>query len=562
MFVFKRHLRLLARVWMRFQRDRRGDVAIIFALALIPILACVGAAVDYSRANALKADLQAAVDSTALMVSKNAASQTASALQTSAQTYFNTLFNNTQGLNPQVTASYSNTGGSSVAVNATADMPTTFIAILGFKTLTITGSSTSKWGSTRLRVALVLDNTGSMADSGKIDALKTATKNLLTQLQAAATTNGDVYVSIVPFSKDINLGASNYNGSWIDWTDWESAPAIMATWIANNQTTWEQTGPGDACPLTNSSHGFVCAPSPTSTSTTSTIPASGTYSGYICPGTDTGGKTSAKNGIMYNGCYNSVQASRTISSGWSASCGSAVSCSCSGNSSSRRCTQTYFTHTWRATGTAAAPSHSTWNGCVADRGNSAGPVSDYDRLVTAPTTSISATLFPAEQYAYCSIAVSGLSYDWTGMASLVDSLSPNGATSQPIGLVWGWQSLVGGGPLSSPTMSSSYTYQQVIILLSDGLNTQDRWYGNGSSVSSSVDARMYDSSGNGTCANIKGAGITIYAIQVNTGGDPTSTLLQNCASSSDKFFLLTSANQILTTFNTIGTNLTKLRIAR
>ena len=73
---------------------------------------------------------------------------------------------------------------------------------------------------------------------------------------------------------------------------------------------------------------------------------------------------------------------------------------------------------------------------------------------------------------------------------------------------------------------------------------------------------MYDSNGNGTCANIKGAGITIYAIQVNTGGDPTSTLLRNCASSSDKFFLLTSANQIVTTFNTIGTNLTKLRIAQ
>ena len=73
---------------------------------------------------------------------------------------------------------------------------------------------------------------------------------------------------------------------------------------------------------------------------------------------------------------------------------------------------------------------------------------------------------------------------------------------------------------------------------------------------------MYNSSGTGTCANIKAAGITIYAIQVNTGGDPTSTLLQNCASSSDKFFLLTSANQIITTFNTIGTNLTKLRIAQ
>ena len=98
--------------------------------------------------------------------------------------------------------------------------------------------------------------------------------------------------------------------------------------------------------------------------------------------------------------------------------------------------------------------------------------------------------------------------------------------------------------------------------MSDGLNTQDRWYGGGSSVSQQVDYRMYDASGNGTCANIKAAGITIYAVQVNTGGDPTSTLLQQCASGSDKFFLLTSANQIVTTFQQIGTNLSNLRIAQ
>ena len=61
---------------------------------------------------------------------------------------------------------------------------------------------------------------------------------------------------------------------------------------------------------------------------------------------------------------------------------------------------------------------------------------------------------------------------------------------------------------------------------------------------------MYQTgNGSGTCANIKAAGITIYTIQVNTGGDPTSTLLQNCASSSDKFFLLTTASGIANVFN-------------
>ena len=93
------------------------------------------------------------------------------------------------------------------------------------------------------------------------------------------------------------------------------------------------------------------------------------------------------------------------------------------------------------------------------------------------------------------------------------------------------------------------------------MNTQDRWYGDGSSLGTSDDAKI-DAREQLTCANIKAAGITLYTIQVNTGGDPTSTLLQNCAGSpghypdSNKFFLLTSANQILTVFTQIGTKLT------
>jgi len=173
-------------------------------------------------------------------------------------------------------------------------------------------------------------------------------------------------------------------------------------------------------------------------------------------------------------------------------------------------------------------------------------------------------MFPAEQYSSCPKAIMPLNYDWTGMNSLVDSMVAAGNTNQPIGLVWGWQTLVGGGPISAPpAMDPNYQYQQVIILLSDGLNTEDRWY----TSQSSIDNRMYDSSnGAGTCANIKAAGIAIYTIQVNTGGDPTSTLLQNCASNTagttDHFFLLTSADQMVTTFNKIGTNLTKLRVAK
>ena len=54
----------------------------------------------------------------------------------------------------------------------------------------------------------------------------------------------------------------------------------------------------------------------------------------------------------------------------------------------------------------------------------------------------------------------------------------------------------------------------------------------------------------------------VYTVQVNTGGDPTSTLLQNCATDPSYFFLLTSASQIVTTFQSIGTALSNLRLSQ
>ena len=69
-------------------------------------------------------------------------------------------------------------------------------------------------------------------------ALQSATKSLLTQLQSAATNNGDVYVSIVPFVKDVNLGAANYNSDYIYWGTLAQDPTLSDnnSWDANNGT--------------------------------------------------------------------------------------------------------------------------------------------------------------------------------------------------------------------------------------------------------------------------------------------------------------------------------------
>jgi Flp pilus assembly protein TadG len=523
-----------------------GNVAMTFALAVIPMIAFVGAAVDYSRANAAKAAMQAAVDSAALMLAKDVSSLSSPSLNQKASDYFNALIHRPDVSNVVVTPTYTTSGGSQLVLTATGSVNTSFMRVMGQVNLNVNVSSTVKWGNTRLRVALVLDTTGSMDDDGKITALKTATKNLLTQLQGAAAQNGDVYVSIVPFSKDVNLGPANYTSSWIDWTEWEDEPPYIKT---NKPSNWDDIGPGDSCPFSTYSHGFRCQVNPTNgSSTTSDIPSSGTYRGYICPTIDTGAKLDRKGSVYYNGCYNSVQATRTISSGSSASCGWTSNCSCSGWGSSKVCTQSYWSHTW------IKNARSTWNGCVTDRGNATAPSSsNYDQNITAPTVGDASTLYAAEQYSLCSAAATGLNYNWSTMTTMINNLSANGNTNQGLGLQLGWMSLVGRGPFTAPAMDSNYTYSQVIILMSDGLNTQNRWY----TSQSSIDTREAT-----TCANAKAAGITIYAIQVNTGGDPLQTVMQNCASTPDKFYMLTSANAMISTFQQIGTALSNLRVAK
>ena len=146
------------------------------------------------------------------MLSKTAATITTSALQTQANSYFKALFTRPEATGLTVNATFTNTNGNQVVVTATANVKTNFMNLMGFSTMQVAADSQVKWGNSRLRVALVLDNTGSMADDGKMPALITAAKTLLTQLQAAAVNNGDVYVSIVPFVKDVNVGASQLQG--------------------------------------------------------------------------------------------------------------------------------------------------------------------------------------------------------------------------------------------------------------------------------------------------------------------------------------------------------------
>jgi Flp pilus assembly protein TadG len=121
----------------RFIGARDGNIAVIFALSAIPIISFVGAAIDYTRANAARSSMQAALDSTALMLSKDLTYGTinSSQITTKAIAYFNALYNNRDAQNVTITASYTAPSGStapSIVLNGSGSIVTDFMRVAGF----------------------------------------------------------------------------------------------------------------------------------------------------------------------------------------------------------------------------------------------------------------------------------------------------------------------------------------------------------------------------------------------------------------------------------------------
>lgn len=115
------------RQFARFARAEQGNIAVIFAIALVPVLGFVGAAVDYSRAVQARTSLQVALDSAALMVSKDLSNGTITQadIETKVKSYFTGLYTGRPGTvsTADIRASYTpkdSSGMSNVIVTGSA----------------------------------------------------------------------------------------------------------------------------------------------------------------------------------------------------------------------------------------------------------------------------------------------------------------------------------------------------------------------------------------------------------------------------------------------------------
>jgi Flp pilus assembly protein TadG len=160
----------------RFRGDQRGNIAVIFVLALLPILSAIGCAVDYSQATRMKSKLQSAADAASVAsLSQKSPGFAAASLMTSdgsvaaavtdANNVFNGNISGTTGYtNLSLTSTVTKTGPKlNSTVSFTADVPTTFMQVAGFPKMTVSGVSKSIASlPLYLDFYLMLDVSGSM----------------------------------------------------------------------------------------------------------------------------------------------------------------------------------------------------------------------------------------------------------------------------------------------------------------------------------------------------------------------------------------------------------------
>lgn len=189
----------------RFARDQRGVVAVYFVLAMIPISAAAGAAIDISRAYMVKNRLGTAIDAAGLAVGASHGASEAE-LQQVLVSYFNANYPTDEigvPATPQMIIE-----GSKITISVSASVDTTLMRVVQINSITVDATTEIIRETKGLDVVLVLDNTGSMNGS-RLRSLKAASKQFMDIIFGDDSEPEDLLVGIVPFASAVNVGTAN-----------------------------------------------------------------------------------------------------------------------------------------------------------------------------------------------------------------------------------------------------------------------------------------------------------------------------------------------------------------
>lgn len=613
---------MVTRTWMKwlgkrsFRRDQGGNVAMMWALMGAVLVGLIGITVDFTRAQALRNQLQNAADGAAL-VAERSFGLTLAERTAAARAFFDAEMGNVD--TSEVTFAVQDLGDVGHRVDVSLPVHMTLASIVSPTDWTIRVASEAEQGGLDVEVAVVLDTTGSMAGS-KISDLRAAATDLVNLVVSDQQTPYYSRVALVPFAVGVNVSpyTAQARGSLIG-----SRSISNAVWSSSPQRNITGATRANPVVITSNGHGFAdgdrvrirsvggMTQLNNNTYTVDYVDANrfrlqnasggninGTsYSSYTSGGNVTrcvrtncevvvtaNAHGLATNDYVYiTGVNGMTQINNAANTAWqvtvingnsyqlNTSNGPTYGAYTSGGSSF--CAQygcTYFRFQNAASNAVRVNQASTT--CVTER------VGANRYTDAAPSVSPVGIMYPISGNPCGSAAIMPLTSNRATLNARIASLSATGTTAGQIGFGWGWYML-------SPSFDYLFTGEgrpapydpeevlKVAVLMTDGeFNTH---YCNGVVARNASGVGTADrincDAPNGTgfeqteemCDAMKDEGIVIYTVGFDLGGVAgAEDVLEYCASSPAHFFNADNGPQLRQAFQQIGRAIQQLRITR
>lgn len=226
-----------------------GQVLVIVTIVLIVLIAFVGLAIDSGRGYGVKAKLNAAVDAASIAATKALSEGEDEARQTAGRYFYGNYPDGYLSSSPEfdpdnIDITASSDGNVIVTVSGRAEMPTTFMRVLGYESLNV--RARAQVTRKAVDIAFVVDNTSSLISPTDVrEQVKTASKYFVSKFIPAYDRFGLIkYAFGAEVSEEIRGKSSNDRG----FND-----SKVNTEIDN----FVFTGPGGTSNYTNSSEGFL-----------------------------------------------------------------------------------------------------------------------------------------------------------------------------------------------------------------------------------------------------------------------------------------------------------------
>ena len=506
--------------------DNQGNVAVVAALAMAPICVAGLGAMDLARVTSAKSQLQDALDAAALAAARTNAT-TDSELKTHGDRY---LAQNLRVSSDFALAASNFTFAENGRVVATAELRVTpFVAgLVTGGAMTVGAAAEVVRASSKIEVALVLDTTGSMEEGTKLRDMKNAARAFVTKMEDAAkkaVEPNSVKISLVPFANTVRVDGSTYRSA--TWIDQNGVSPI------NNEIFTTATG-------TQFANRFALF---------STVGTSwrGCLEMRQAPYDIQDNEPKVSNPATLYTIHFAVDEPDVKTTGYGAS----------------------YQNDYLGDGTTSV----NWRvrqGSITKYGNS-------------KKGSMSTTFGPNRG---CGVSpIMRLTTDFSGLRTAIGNLDADGNTNIPIGLMWGWNTLLSHAPFGDGVPYGTAKHKKIIVLMTDGENTiaqrdtpNDGTYAatgyiwqrrvlkaNGAPLeqgaSTSQRTAALDSRLSKLCDNIKAKDIEIYTIrvEVNTGD---SQLLKSCATNRDYYYDVKSSSTLTAVFQSIAGQIAALHLAR